>query len=719
MKVILQHDERDCGAACLAMIARHYGLKITLAKCRELTKTDRMGTNLYGLIDGAKKIGLKGQALKGTLEELLEEIENNKITLPFIAHFGFEDIGYHFVVVKNISNRRFVIFDPGKGKYKLDRQSFDKKWTGFIASFIRDVDFSFDKRDIWQDKKYFQLLKKQYLKLFTIFILSFFIAAVGIGGSYIFKVILDNITGTGTQDYLLIKQQYNIIFLSIICLYIFQMFAHFIRGQLIIEVSKNIDVQLMLNYYYHILRLPVSSISLRQTGEYISRFSDAGIIRDMVSSASVTVVLDATTAIGCGYIIFAENNRLFLLAVGMIVLYALIILLYRKPLRVQKQITMEKNANLQSLYKECIDGIETIKASGALDIICKKIKDRFNVFINNAVCAEKIQLSQEALIGGIELIGTTVILWDGFMQVYAGNMSIGTLITCYALLGYFIEPVKNLIGLQPQVQSAIIAAERLEDIFELQEENDTASLKPNISYEHWELNDVCFRYGNRRLILDHINISVKRGEKIAIVGESGGGKTTIAKLLLKFYMAEDGTILVDSVPIQDISTAEIRKKVAYVNQNTFLFSDSILNNICMENQDATEEEVVELCKACHIDSDIKKFPHGYQTILDENGANLSGGQRQRIAIVRAFLKNPDLIILDEATSNLDSETENTIKQLIDNKGKNMACIIITHRLSIIKECNRVYVLGGGKVLESGSHDELLLKKGKYYQYWNK
>ena len=246
----------------------------------------------------------------------------------------------------------------------------------------------------------------------------------------------------------------------------------------------------------------------------------------------------------------------------------------------------------------------------------------------------------------------------------------------------------------------------------------TGAVLPN-EVSRWDFQNVDFRYGNRELTLHKVSLTLRQGEKIAIVGESGSGKTTLAKLMMRFYEPEQGRILADGRDINTFSLTELRQNIAYVDQDTFLFSDTILGNLRLGNEAATEDEIRQVCEISHAAEFIEKLPMKYATPLDENGANLSGGQRQRLAIARALLRKPQLLILDEATSNLDTITESGIKNTIFRLDSNLSCIIIAHRLSTVKSCDRIYVMNEGRIVESGTHDELMKTNGIYHQMWDK
>jgi ATP-binding cassette subfamily B protein len=458
----------------------------------------------------------------------------------------------------------------------------------------------------------------------------------------------------------------------------------------------------------------------RKVGEIISRFNDASKVRDAISGATLTIMIDTLMAIAGGIILYIQNGYMFVVTLIVVILYFIIVFSFNSWYKKLNQAQMENNAQLTSYMVESLNGIQTVKAYNAERSANLETETKFIRLLRSVFKLSLVSNLQGSLVGFIELTGGIVILWVGAYNVIKGNLTIGQLITFNTLLAYFLDPVKNLINLQPQMQTAIVAADRLGEILDLEPERTSAEekkLKPNSLKGDILYKNITFRYGTRQPVLEHITINIKHGQKIALVGESGSGKTTLVKLLLNLYSPEEGEILINGNNIKDINLEILRDKIAYIPQETFLFSGSIMDNLTLGLDDVTTEDVIDAAKKARAHDFINELPLRYETRLEENGSNLSGGQRQRLAITRAILKKPDILILDEATSNLDSITERAIQETIDEYAKDMTTIIIAHRLSTIKRCDMIYVMGKGKIIEAGNHEQLLEFNGMYARLW--
>mgnify|MGYP004561681329 CR=1 FL=1 len=704
---IKQHDITDCGAACLATISKQYGLTTSITKIREIAGTDKMGTNAYGMVKAAEQLGFTAKAVKGNQEAFFSEFP-----LPAIAHVVVDGSLLHYVVIHKITNKEVIIADPAKGIVKKTPEEFFPEWTGVLILLVPAQTFQKgkDTKNIFE--RFWGLLLPQKRLVLDIFVASLVITILGILGAFYFQIIIDDILPAG------IEKTLTVLSIGIILLKLFSVALSVMRAQLLAYLSQKLDIALLLGYYDHVLKLPMNFFGTRKVGEIISRFQDASSIRDAISNATLTVMIDTLMAIAGGLILFFKSKLLFGIAFVMVVLYGGLVFAFNKPYKKANEKQMEDNAQLTSYLVESLNGIQTIKAFNGEQTVETETEFKFIRLLKSVFKLSCIGNAQEGLKTFIEAIGGTVILWVGAVSVLHGNLTIGGLASFNALLVYFLDPVKNLINLQPTLQTAMVASDRLGEILDLDLEKTEAEqhkVAPASLQGDIEFSDIAFRYGTRQLVLEHFSMKILRGERIAIVGESGAGKTTLAKLLLHLYPFEAGSITIADYAIQDIQLETLRDKIAYIPQETFLFSGTIMENLTFGMDHPDMEEVMQCAKMAQLHEFVNSLPLRYETHLDENGSNLSGGQRQRIAIARAMLKKPDILVLDEATSNLDAVTERAIQETIDNYSKGMTTIIIAHRLSTIRRCDRIFVMEKGRIVESGSHEELMNKENGFYR----
>lgn len=702
---VAQMDMRDCGVAALASIAKHYGSDFSLAHLRELAKTTKEGTTALGIVEAAKKMGFETKAIKANMELF----DMTDIPYPFIVHVNKEGKLQHFYVVYKAKKDYLIIGDPDPSVKvtKMSKKRFEQEWTG-VAIFLAPAP-SYKPH---KDKKngllsFLPLILKQKTLITYIVLASLLVTLVNIVGSYYLQGILDEYIPNN------MKSTLGIISLGLVITYILQQLMAFSQSYLLTVLSQRLTIDVILSYIRHIFTLPMSFFATRRTGEIISRFTDANSIIDALASTILSLFLDVSIVFIVGSVLVLQNIQLFLLTLVALPIYTVIIFAFLKPFEKMNHDVMQSNAMVSSAIIEDINGIETIKSLTSEELRYQKIDSEFVDYLDKSFKLSKYENVQTSLKHGAQLILNVAILWFGARLVMDNKISIGQLITYNTLLSYFTNPIENIINLQTKLQSAKVANKRLNEVYLVASEFEgTTSMTSNLSGDI-TFHDVSYRYGFGSYTLSDLNLTIKQGEKVSLVGISGSGKTTLAKMIVNFYEPNQGNIRLGNMDLKMIDKKQLRQYINYLPQQSYIFSGSILDNLTLgASPDITQEDIIMACQIAEIRADIEAMPLGYQTELSD-GAGLSGGQKQRLALARALLTQAPILILDEATSGLDVLTEkkviNNLMQLTDK-----TIIFVAHRLSIAKQVDRVLVLDKGKLIEEGSHQELINKQGFYY-----
>ncbi|GAB6445516.1 MULTISPECIES: peptidase domain-containing ABC transporter [Bacillus] len=709
---VRQHDIKDCGAACISTVSKHYGLHIPISKIREYAGTDRNGTNVYGLIQAAEKLGFSAKGVRGNVESLKE------IPLPAIAHVIIDGKLLHYVVILEITKKgKVIVADPGEGIIKYDIKEFNEIWTGVLVLLIPNESFQLRDEEKNTFSRFMFLLKNQQSLLIPIFLSSILITIFGVLGAFYFKIVIDNIV---TEN---LKHTLTYLSIGIIILYIFKVLLELFRSHLILYLSRRLDIKLMFGYYKHVLSLPMNFFETRKVGEIISRFQDAAKIREALATTTLTVMIDTIMVIAGSILLYTQSSTLFFITALHVPIYILIIWMFQSSYEKINRQEMESNAELTSYIVESLNGISTIKSYNAEKEAEFQTEKRLISLLQKFFKRFLITNSQESIKTIVELVGGVVILWVGAIAILNGEMTIGQLVAYNALLVYFLDPIKNLVDLQPTLQSAFVASKRLTEILDLDlEKNDQEDkkLSPTSFHHKIRLDNITFKYGTRQNIFNNLSFEIPIGYSVGFVGESGSGKTTIAKLLMRYYDVNEGNIYYDNYHIKDMNRTGLRNKIAYVAQESFFFSGSIFDNLVFGlNREVTMDKIIEACILADAHEFISSLPLRYDTLLEENASNVSGGQRQRLSIARALLKEADVLILDEATSHLDSTSERKIiENLKEYRAGKLTTITIAHRLSTIMHCDNIFVMSKGEIVEEGKHGELINKDGLYRVLWN-
>lgn len=714
MKYIQQLDESDCGAACLAMVASAYGKIKTITEIREMAGTDTLGTSLMGMSQAAEKMDFDAEAMEGDGASLTPDLP-----VPFIAHINIPvgDISVdHYVVVKKITKDKVLVWDPDPSVKKKWRtlEEFKSVWTGFVLFLNPNDEFVMNKGEGNTLVKFLPLFKPHVKTLVMAGIAAFVLVILGIASSLYFQYVIDELLFSGS------KLTLTTMSIGLIVMTVMTAFLGLSRSLLLTHFSFKVDLKLIFSYFHHVFRLPLSFFESRKTGEILSRMDDARTIRSVLSETVLSVIMDAVMLVFIGPVLFMMNSTLFFILLITVPLTTLLFFIFS---RIFKKIFKEmkiKNELLSSYMVEAVNGSATIKSLNAQEQVFEEFEKRTIDSVWTGWKAARLGMLQGLLGGIIQGIGSALLFWFGSMYIMDGVFTIGTLISFNALSGYFLGPLERLINLQATLQEAFVSADRLKEVLDLeQEEKENVRLiKPESLQGHISVKDMTFRYGSRKALFEEFNMDIKAGEWVAFVGPSGSGKTTIAKLLLKMYEPEKGDIHIDGNKMRDLDAFHLRGKIGYVPQDIFIYSGSVAENISLHKPKATMEDITKAAQDAGAHDFISNLPERYDTKLGERGTSLSGGERQRLALARSMLGNPDMMIFDEATSNLDSISEHFIHETISSmQSKKITTILIAHRLTTVVKCDKIFVMDKGCIIEQGNHSELIKKGGLYKSLW--
>ena len=679
---ISQVDQRDCGVAALAMILKHYGSSYSLAYLRELAQTSREGTSALGLVEAAEQLGLETQAIRADLDLFKQE----SLSYPFIAHVVKEGGLQHYYTVFGQIKGQLIIGDPDPSKkvIKMPLEEFAKEWTGVALFFVPGETYTKYKEDVPGLLSFLPILFRRKGLIAVIVLLSFLVTLVNIIGSYYLQSIIDRLIPQ--EAYTLL----TMISLGLCISYLAQQVFTFFKDYLLHRFGNYLSIAVILPYIKHVLSLPISFFSSRRTGEITSRFGDANTIIDALASTILSIFLDVTIVMTLAVALILQNQSLFVMTLTVVPLYVLIILAFYKLFEKENYQLMEANSQVNTAVIDDLRGIETLKSLRVEERRYQEIEVKFHDYLKKSLSKAKWQLTQDGLKTGVQLVSNVFILWYGAQLVMEGQLSAGQLITYNMLLNYFTTPLINIINLQSKIQQAKVANNRLQEVYVVDKE-EKGKLK-ELSFKQLALKGVSHRFSYQQETLSKIDLTIHKGEKIALMGKSGSGKTTLAKMLSGYYTKSSGHVTLDK---DAIGHAELRQMVTYVPQQTYVFTGTILENLLLGFEgEVDEKELLKVCQQVDILEDIQKMPLGFQTQVSEDGG-LSGGQKQRLAIARALLSKQPILIFDEATSGLDSDTESRVMANLAKIKRTM--IFIAHRNSVRQHVSRVVTMVSGQI----------------------
>ncbi|MBC9794404.1 peptidase domain-containing ABC transporter [Sinomicrobium weinanense] len=706
--IVKQHDITDCGAACLASVSAHYNLQIPIARIRQYASTDKKGTNVLGLIEAAQKLGFEAKGVRGDINSLF------KIPKPAIAHVVVRKVLHHYVVIYEVTKKHVLVMDPGDGKmHKKTHEEFQQEWTGVLALLLPDESFSEGNEKVSSMKRFWFLLKPHKFVLLQAFFGALIVTLLGFSTSIYLGKITDYVL-TGGNTRLL-----NLLSIAMLILLALQVVVGIFKDTFLIKTGQQIDARLILGYYKHLLKLPQQFFDTMRVGEIISRINDAVKIRTFINGVALSITVNVLILIFSFALMFFYYWKLALIMLAIIPLYVGIYIVTNRLNKKAERKVMERSADLESQLVESLNAVGTIKRFGLEYFANIKTEARFINLLNIGYKSALNTIFSGTSSSFISQLFTIILLWSGSYFVIDREITPGELLSFYAIIGYFTGPVAKLVDANKQIQNAWIAADRLFEIMDLEREEQDDKIKltrENIG--DIALKNVYFRYGTRVEVFKDFSLDISKGKITAVIGESGSGKSTLISLLQNIYPIQKGKISIGEYDLKYIENTSLRDLVGVVPQKIDLFGGNVVENIAVGEFQPDMERIIDICKSIGILTFVENLPNGFATYLGENGATLSGGQKQRIAIARALYKQPEILVLDEATSSLDSTSESFVQKTIANlREKDKTIIVIAHRLSTVVNADKIVVLDKGEVIEEGSHSQLYHSQGHYYKLW--
>jgi HlyB family type I secretion system ABC transporter len=699
-----QQSAADCGAACIVMVGRYWGKAIKINRVRDMAVISREGSTLKTLATAAESLGFNSRPVKASLDQLSQQ------KLPAIAHWR----GKHYLVVYEITKKSVIVGDPEIGQRQLTPAEFIKDWTGYCLLLEPTVALSKNTEE--QSDTFWQLLelvKPHRVVIAEIFVASIVLQIFGLISPIFTQLILDRAIIHKSADSLMTFS------IGLVIMAIFQIAMSGLRQYLIYITAIRIDTAMIIGFIRHAFSLPLNYFDSRKVGDITSRIQENHKIRSFITGEVLGIILDVLSVFVYVSLMFVYSWKLALLVLCTIPPFLLLNVIATPFLKKISREVFKATASESSYLIEALTGVRTVKSMAVERSVRWRWEELLNQEVKQQYRSKMLGIKLQMASFTLESFSNIALLWLGATLVISGEFSIGQMFAFNMLAANVIRPFKRLADLWDEFQEVMISVERICDVIEsVPEENlqldnrqQIGKLRGRVVFDR-----VTFRYNphTENNTLENLSFEIKPGQTVALVGRSGSGKTTISKLLLGLYPPTMGKILIDDKDISNISLYSLRSQIGVVDQNTFLFSGSVFDNISLGHIQASSRAVQQAARLAGADEFISKMPMGYETQIGESGGMLSGGQRQRLAIARALLGNPRLLVFDEATSSLDTESERIIQKNLENICQGRSTLIIAHRLSTVRNADLILVLDQGILIESGNHQELMARRGQYF-----
>ncbi|WP_055109860.1 peptidase domain-containing ABC transporter [Paenibacillus ihumii] len=698
---IQQMEYSECGLACLAMLLNYYRHHIDLNQLREEYPAPRGGYSLFNLVEIAHSKQLETEAFRSDAEDL------RQLHLPAIIHWE----GKHFILLEKVHAHSYTIIDPAKGRQRITENEFIQKFTGYIVTLKPSP--SFETKKATSSSILLNYLKKYKWMLFNIFLFTLGLQAVMVSIPLFTKWFMDQVVSTTDTSFL---SHTGLMLLLMLITYVL---INGLRSIIIAFVQTRLDRTIMEDFMDTLLHLPFPFFDNRSNGDILFRANSNIYIRDILSTTLITLFIDLLLLITYSAMMVNFSLQLSLVLVGTSALLGLALFLNSKVVRKMVDSNIRDKIQVQSTVTEMVYNTLDIKVLGIEDRLLSKWQKKYESQLHSTQKLNIWESIIQTFTSAIQVLLPLLILWLGAFMVLRGEITMGTLLAFSSIAGSFISPVISISNNYTELVSLKSYFSRIQDVLKTKKEQEQADklIVPQQLKGKIEFRNVSFKYNRfNEEVIKNISFVIHPGESAAIVGHSGSGKSTIAKLLLGLNKPTSGQILIDDIPIEQYNLVKLRALIGSVLQEAQLFNGTIKENIQMSTE-ASDNEVIQAAQQACIYNEIMSTPLGFDTIVTESGANFSGGQRQRLLLARALVSVPKVLILDEATSSLDNISEMYIKKSISKQP--CTKLIIAHRLDTIQDADKILLLHDGQIIEEGDHASLIHQQGHYYDLYVK
>ncbi len=699
----MQQRETDCGAACFASVLKFYGVKkINLSAVHELLRSGRDGTNFEQLGESFREIGIESRPVETTLQLLQARFQKSTHKYnPTILHWK----GNHFVVLYGFNNKGALIADPAIGVYSIPLDEFSEKWTKFALLLEKGENFKPDELNYQSPSawnKFLPIVSAQKKTFIAVFFLAIFLQFLALINPIGMKYLFDGLIAESQTNFV------DVILGGLLLVILVEAFFQFVRSMILTRAGQELNLAMKEVFFEHLFKLPVSYFNRQRTGDLITLNGDTGTIGQLLAGRTLVAALDLLTFATYFALLCYLQVKLVLVAICLIPIYSVSVFISAKFLQKLYRLNFAKSAELSSYTMEHLAGINTIKALAIENSVWVKLQRLMISLQENQIKTTKVSLISSGLNGFFMIGGQTLVFWYGVHLVQNGELSVGSLVAFIAVLGGLLRPAGSLVNLWNDIQQSRLASERLGTFFASKPESQNESRRrlTETNPPKIEFKNVSYQYQGASKydppILSNIDFTFEAGRIYGLIGESGSGKSTLAQLIAKFDSPISGQILYNDNDLQMFDPNILRNEVGYLSQDVYLFNTSIRENIGYGNSNIADDEVIKCAEMAGAFDFIQKLPRKFETILSERGMGLSGGQRQRIALARMIFRKPQMLILDEATSSLDLQSEKNIYENLREFFNERTVIIISHRLETLRFTDEIIKLENGQIVKSNS-----------------